>query len=76
MTKVTQIDDRSATVAWSPIGSHADVIALGAKVSLRKVIPKMFFKLKIDGDFSNNALFLSLSFVPCKTKHMHTQYYV
>ena len=32
MTKVTQIDDRSATIAWSPIGSHADVVALGAKV--------------------------------------------
>ncbi len=32
MTKITQIEDRSATVAWSPISSHADVIALGAKV--------------------------------------------
>ena len=35
MTKVTQIDDRSATVAWSPIDSYADVIALGAKVGLK-----------------------------------------
>lgn len=32
MTKVTQIEDRSAAVAWSPISSRADVIALGEKV--------------------------------------------
>ncbi len=32
MTKITQIDDRSATIAWSPIQSHADIVALGAKV--------------------------------------------
>ena len=38
MTKVTQIDDRSATVAWSPIDSYADVIALGAKVGLKKIL--------------------------------------
>mmetsp|Transcript_16536 Transcript_16536/g.24739 ORF Transcript_16536/g.24739 Transcript_16536/m.24739 type:complete len:1087 (-) Transcript_16536:105-3365(-) len=33
MTKVTQIEDRSAAVAWSPISSHPDVIALGEKDS-------------------------------------------
>lgn len=33
MTRITQIEDRGAAVAWSPIKSHADVIALGAKVS-------------------------------------------
>lgn len=33
MTKVAQIEDRGAAVAWSPIGDFADVIALGAKVS-------------------------------------------
>mmetsp|Transcript_18148 Transcript_18148/g.51678 ORF Transcript_18148/g.51678 Transcript_18148/m.51678 type:complete len:1054 (+) Transcript_18148:126-3287(+) len=33
MTKITQIEDRSATTAWCPIRSHADVIALGTKDS-------------------------------------------
>lgn len=33
MTKITQIDDRSAASAWCPIREYADVIALGAKVS-------------------------------------------
>ena len=32
MTKITQIDDRSAEIAWSPVIENADVIALGAKV--------------------------------------------
>mmetsp|Transcript_24966 Transcript_24966/g.38177 ORF Transcript_24966/g.38177 Transcript_24966/m.38177 type:complete len:1050 (-) Transcript_24966:54-3203(-) len=31
MTKITQIDDRSAATAWSPVRAYADVIALGAK---------------------------------------------
>lgn len=31
-TKITQIDNKSCTVAWSPHKSHADVIALGTKV--------------------------------------------
>ena len=30
MTKITQIDDRGAVVAWSPTDSHADVIAVGS----------------------------------------------
>jgi hypothetical protein len=34
MSKITQIDDRSAATAWSPVRAYADVIALGAKVSL------------------------------------------
>jgi hypothetical protein len=33
MVKIAQIDDRGATTAWSPVRSHAEVIALGAKVS-------------------------------------------
>lgn len=33
MTKITQIDDKSAATAWSPVRSCADVIALGTKVS-------------------------------------------
>ena len=37
MTKVAQIEDRGAAVAWSPISEHADVIALGAKVSLAQL---------------------------------------
>jgi len=35
MTKITEIQDRSAASAWSPIREYADVIAIGAKVSLR-----------------------------------------
>eukprot|EP00986_Skeletonema_menzelii_P016410 scaffold14541_cov137-Skeletonema_menzelii.AAC.2 len=31
MTLITQIEDKGAVVAWSPIGQHADVIALGSK---------------------------------------------
>ena len=34
MSKVAQIEERGATVAWSPLGDHADVMALGSKVSL------------------------------------------
>jgi len=33
MTKVAQIEDRGAAVAWSPVQNHADVIALGSKDS-------------------------------------------
>jgi len=32
MTRIAQIDDRGAALAWSPVSSHADVIALGTKV--------------------------------------------
>lgn len=32
MTKISQIDDRSAAAAWSPARKYGDVIALGAKV--------------------------------------------
>ena len=32
MTRITQLENRGAAVAWSPIGTHADFIALGAKV--------------------------------------------
>uniref|UniRef100_A0A7S4RGY3 WW domain-containing protein n=1 Tax=Ditylum brightwellii TaxID=49249 RepID=A0A7S4RGY3_9STRA len=33
MTRISQVEDRGAVVAWSPIYSHADVIALGTKDS-------------------------------------------
>lgn len=33
MTKITQIEDKGATVAWSPLTQLPDVVALGAKVS-------------------------------------------
>lgn len=32
MTRITQLEDRGAAVAWSPIASYADYVALGAKV--------------------------------------------
>jgi|AntRauTorckE5430_2_1112549.scaffolds.fasta_scaffold01803_2 hypothetical protein len=32
MTKIAEIEDRGATVAWSPVNEYADVIAVGAKV--------------------------------------------
>ena len=31
-TKIAQIDDRGATLAWSPLKSNPDVVAVGAKV--------------------------------------------
>lgn len=34
MTLITQIEDKGAVVAWSPIGEHADVIAVGSKVRI------------------------------------------
>jgi len=34
MTLITQIEDKGAVVAWSPIGEYADVIALGSKVRI------------------------------------------
>ena len=36
MTKITQINDRSASTAWSPIAEYAGVIALGSKVRFDK----------------------------------------
>ena len=32
MTKIAELQDKGAVVAWSPIGEYADVIALGSKV--------------------------------------------
>lgn len=32
MTKIAELKDKGAVVAWSPIGEYADVIALGSKV--------------------------------------------
>jgi len=31
MTKIAELKDKGAVVAWSPIGDHADVVALGSK---------------------------------------------
>lgn len=49
MTRITQIEDHGAAVAWSPIGKHADFIALGAKVC---------FLLRIALDFGHFSNFL------------------
>jgi len=34
MTKITQIEDKGATIAWSPSAANPDLIALGTKVCL------------------------------------------
>ena len=33
MTLITQIEERGAVVAWCPLSSHADIVALGLKDS-------------------------------------------
>ena len=33
MTKIAELKDRGAVVAWSPLSDYADVLALGSKVS-------------------------------------------
>jgi hypothetical protein len=38
MTKITQIDDKSAVVAWSSIASNPDYLALGTKVKMKRWI--------------------------------------
>jgi hypothetical protein len=38
MTHITQIDDRVAALAWSPIASVADVIVVGTKVRVKDAI--------------------------------------
>jgi hypothetical protein len=42
MTLITQIEDKGAVVAWSPIGEYADVIALGSKVRCYFTISFLF----------------------------------
>lgn len=32
MTKIAELQDKGAVVAWSPMGEYADVVALGSKV--------------------------------------------
>lgn len=32
MTKIAELKDRGAVVAWSPLSDYADVLALGSKV--------------------------------------------
>lgn len=34
MTKIAELKDKGAEVAWSPLGEYADVIALGSKVCM------------------------------------------
>ena len=34
MTKIAELKDKGAVVAWSPLGEYADVIALGSKVCM------------------------------------------
>lgn len=34
MTKIAELRDKGAVVAWSPLGEYADVIACGSKVRL------------------------------------------
>jgi hypothetical protein len=34
MTKIAELKDKGAVVAWSPLGEYADVIALGSKVCI------------------------------------------
>lgn len=34
MSKITQIEDKGATIAWSPTIADPDIIALGTKVCL------------------------------------------
>jgi hypothetical protein len=48
MTRITQIEDRGAAVAWSPVASHADFIVLGAKVGF-----EVFFKKSVAAERQN-----------------------
>jgi len=36
MTRIAEVENRGAVVAWSPIPGQADIIAIGAKVSLTR----------------------------------------
>ena len=38
MTKIAELKDKGAVVAWSPLGEYADVIALGSKVCIPSVV--------------------------------------
>ena len=38
MTKIAELKDKGAVVAWSPLGEYADVIALGSKVCVLSVV--------------------------------------
>ena len=38
MTKIAELKDKGAVVAWSPLGEYADVIALGSKVCILSVV--------------------------------------
>ena len=64
MTKITQIEDRGATVAWSPTSSHPDVIAVGAKVSysMLNIIKKVFVCVALSFEWSPLSNSLPLPF--------------
>lgn len=38
MSLLKQIDERGAVLEWSPIAQHANLVALGTKVSLQVVM--------------------------------------
>ena len=38
MTKIAELKDKGAVVAWSPLCEYADVIALGSKVCIPSVV--------------------------------------
>jgi len=38
MTKIAELKDKGAVVAWSPLGEYADVIALGSKVCMPFIV--------------------------------------
>ena len=45
MTKIAEIQDRGAAVAWSPISSHPDLLALGTKVRITNALSFMSLEL-------------------------------
>jgi hypothetical protein len=45
MTKIAELKDRGAVVAWSPLSDYADVLAMGSKV--RHFLVR---SLRVDGE--------------------------
>ena len=42
MTKIAELKDKGAVVAWSPLGEYADVIALGSKVCISSEVAVLY----------------------------------
>ena len=38
MSLLKQIDDKGAVLEWSPVAQHANLVALGTKVTLDNVV--------------------------------------